>query len=46
MSAEVTDFLAFLLVQGDGDRHYIFRNSYSDCFWVSAVERKVKSLMT
>ncbi|MEM8828745.1 MAG: hypothetical protein AAGE96_05240 [Cyanobacteria bacterium P01_G01_bin.19] len=45
MAADVTDFLAFLLVEGDQYRHNVFRNQESDRFWVRAVERKVKSLM-
>ena len=45
MSGEVTDFLAFLLLEGDQYRQNIFRNQNSDSFWVRAVERKVKSLL-
>lgn len=45
MSGEVTDFLAFLLVEGNQYRHHIFRNQDSDSFWARAVERKVKHLL-
>lgn len=45
MAGEVTDFLAFLLLESDRYRQNIFRNKDSDSFWVRAVERKVKSLL-
>lgn len=43
-AGEIADFLAYLLLNFDGDSAEMFRNQYSDQFWTTAVSRKFEYL--
>lgn len=44
VAGEVTDFLAFLLLNCEEHHREIFRHKHSEIFWASAVERKFKDI--
>lgn len=39
VAAEITDYLAFLLIHSEDYQQHLFRNSGSDAFWAQAVEQ-------